>query len=100
MTWSTDGIKKLAEAYGPWAIGIYLAIFFSVWAGFAVAIHFGLTTDGLGGNAGVIAAAWVATKATQPLRIAGTVALTPLLARLWRKNQDRDKPTDTPVAPA
>lgn len=82
-------IKELATEYGPWAIGTYLVIFALVITGFAVAIKLGFDPDGVTGNLGTLAAAWVATKATQPLRIAATVALTPIAARLFRRKENK-----------
>jgi hypothetical protein len=34
---------------------------------------------------GTIGAGWLAAKATMPIRILATLALTPLIAVLWRK---------------
>jgi len=56
------------EQYGPVAIVTYLAIFALVFAGFAVAISMGVPVDSAGGTAGILGAAYVATKLTQPLR--------------------------------
>ena len=39
------------------------------------------------GQAGLLAAAYVATKVTQPLRIGATLALTPLIAHFIRKHR-------------
>lgn len=71
--------------YGAVAIATYLVIFVMVWSGFAVAIGLGFQVESAGGSAGVIGAAYVATKLTQPFRIAGALALTPLVAKLLRR---------------
>lgn len=73
--------------YGPIALGTYFAIFFVVLASFTGAIVFGFDVDSAQGTAGTLAAAYVATKLTQPLRILATLALTPLVARLVRRNR-------------
>jgi hypothetical protein len=64
------------------ALGTYLAIFALVLAGFAVAISFGFHVQSGAGTAGVLGAAYVATKVTQPLRIGATLVLTPVVAKV------------------
>ena len=64
---------------------VYFTIFFAVLFGFWVALHFGWRPSSAAGTAGTLAAAYVATKLTQPLRIAATLALTPLAARLYHR---------------
>lgn len=73
-------MKGIFAEYGTLAIVLYLIIFAITLAGFAVAISFGVETDSAAGSAGTLAAAWLATKLTQPLRILATLALTPLVA--------------------
>jgi len=73
-------MKGIFAEYGPLALVLYLTIFAITLAGFAVAISFGVETDSAAGSAGTLAAAWLATKLTQPLRILATLALTPLVA--------------------
>ena len=63
----------------------YLSIYALVLGGFAAAIAFGFEVEGTGQSMGILAAAWVGAKITQPLRIAATVVLTPLIARAVRK---------------
>lgn len=75
-------LKKLVSEYGPVAIGTYLAIFALVLAGFAAAITLGFHVQSAAGTAGVLGAAYVATKVTQPLRIGATLVLTPLVAKV------------------
>ena len=86
MEKSMKRLKELINEYGPIAIGTYLVIFVLVLTGFALAIHFGFEPDGVAGGLGLLAAAWLATKATQPLRIAATFALTPVVARVVRRS--------------
>ncbi len=88
-------LKNLLAEYGKLALYVYLSIFLVVLAGFAVAIKAGIEIESTAGQVGVIGAAWVATKVTQPLRILATLALTPLVARILRR---RRKPT--PDSPA
>lgn len=78
-------LKALIAEYGPYAIGTYLVIFAVAMVGFALAIRFGVQPTGVAGEVGTLAGAWLATKATQPLRVAATFVLTPLVARLMRR---------------
>lgn len=95
-------LKKLMEEYGKVALYTYLVMSLSTIAGFSIAIAFGTDADSTGGVLGAIGAGWVAAKATMPLRILATLALTPLLANLlarWRKkrgveNDDEDDEDD------
>ena len=85
MPVNKERFKGLLAEYGRVAIYTYFAIFVLVFAGFAVAIAAGVQVDGAMGSAGVVGAAYVATKLTQPLRILGTLLLTPLVARGHRR---------------
>ncbi len=80
-----DRMKALLDEYGKVAIATYFTIFFLVLGGFAIAIRFGVKVEGSAGTAGTLAAAWVATKLTQPLRILGTLVLTPVIGKLVQK---------------
>ena len=87
-----EKLKLLLEEYGRIVLWVYLVIWLVVLAGFAFAISAGfnvksVSTSGLG----VLGAAWLATKLTQPLRIAGTLALTPVVATVLKKWRGRDK---------
>jgi hypothetical protein len=82
-------LKLLLEQYGPVALVTYFVIFALVLGGFAIAIHMGVHVQSAKGTLGTLGAAYVATKLTQPLRIAATLALTPLVAKLFlRKRPD------------
>jgi hypothetical protein len=80
-----EKLKALLAEYGRVAIWTYFVIFALVLAGFAIAIAYGFDVKSAQGGAGTLGAAYLATKATQPLRIAGTLALTPLVARIVRR---------------
>ena len=77
-----DRLKALFDEYGTIAIATYFAIFFVVLGGFALALTFGVKIESAAGTAGTLGAAWVATKVTQPLRILGTLVLTPVIGKL------------------
>jgi hypothetical protein len=86
-----ERLKALLAEYGRVAIWTYFVLFGLVLTGFAVAIASGVEVKSAQGHAGVLGAAWVATKLTQPLRIGATLLLTPLVARLATKVR-RPKP--------
>ena len=89
-------LKQILAQYGPLAFGIYMILFFAVLLGFYVAINMGLAPESIAGRAGAFTAAYLATKLTQPLRIAATVVLTPIVGRLWQ----RRRPAIEPANPA
>jgi len=98
-------LDALLSNYGPVALVVYFSIFLLVLVGFAWAIGrgFGAVIDGwaaklsgwfpwmsgsgasTGSAVGTWGAAYIATKLTQPLRIAATFALTPLIASVLRR---------------
>lgn len=80
-----EKLKSLLAEYGNVALATYVAIWLLTLAGTASAISLGWKVESAGSGLGLAGAAWLATKATQPLRIAGTLALTPLVAAVMRK---------------
>ena len=78
-------LDDLLKEYGPVAIVIYLVLFVLTVAGFATAIRMGVRMEGAPAGASTLLAAWLLAKATQPVRILATLALTPLVARVVRK---------------
>lgn len=78
-----ERLTRLLSEYGKIAITTYFVIFGLVLAGFIVAIRLGFSAQGTAETAGTVAAAYAATKLTQPLRIGATLVLTPLIARLF-----------------
>jgi hypothetical protein len=89
-----EKLKLLLEEYGRLAIWVYLVLWLSVLAGFAVAISTGFKADSGAAGLGVLGAAWVATKLTQPLRIGATLLLTPAISAVWKKWRARGQPSD------
>jgi hypothetical protein len=77
--------KQLLAEYGRVALAVYLVIFAATLLGSWMAIRMGWRPAGAAGNAGTLAAAYLATKLTQPLRIAATVVLTPVVARVHER---------------
>jgi hypothetical protein len=81
-------LKQYAVEYGTTFVVVYLVIFTLVWVGFWAAIRFGWSDPGeqsTGASFGTWTAAYLATKVTQPLRIIGSVAITPPIARAWER---------------
>ena len=85
-------IKEIFAKYGPIAVAVYFAIFFTALFGFWAAIHFGWRPASSSGEVGAFTAAYIATKVTQPLRIAATLALTPLIAKVYERALGRRTP--------
>ena len=84
--------KALLAEYGAAAVVVYFTIFFAVLGGFWLAIRMGWRPTGAAGNVGTFAAAYIATKLTQPLRIGATVLLTPIVARVYERLRGRVAP--------
>jgi hypothetical protein len=91
-----EKLKVLLEEYGRMAVWIYLVIWLVVLAGFATAISAGFNAgfnvkSVSASGMGVLGAAWLATKLTQPLRIAATLLLTPAISTALKKWRGRNK---------
>lgn len=82
-----DRLQGLLVEYGAIALWVYFIMFAIVLFGFALALRFGIRVHGLAGSAGIWLGAYLATKATQPLRILATLALTPAVAGLTRRRK-------------
>ena len=78
-------LKQVLAEYGAVAVVVYLALFFVVLGGFVAAFWLGWRPRGVSGQAGTLGAAYIATKLTQPLRIAATLFLTPVVAKLYER---------------
>lgn len=84
-------IQKLLVEYGAIAVVVYFAIFFLVIFGFWAAIRFGWQPSSTAGTLGVWTAAYIATKLTQPLRILATIALTPIIGKIYERITGRPR---------
>ena len=82
-------VQNLLAEYGTVAVIVYFTIFFAVLGGFWLGIRFGWQTTSVAGSAGTLAAAYIATKLTQPIRIAATVVITPIVAKLYERMRGR-----------
>ena len=83
--------KDILAEYGTIALVVYLVIFVAVLAGFWIAIGLGWGAESVAGGVGTFAAAYLATKLTQPLRIGATLLITPLVAKLYEKARPRPR---------
>lgn len=77
--------KEMLAQYGKIALVVWFTIFGLVMLGNVVALKSGFADVGALGGAGLIGGAYVLTQATKPIRIAVTLAVTPLVARLLRR---------------
>ncbi|CAM3240951.1 MULTISPECIES: hypothetical protein [Corallococcus] len=74
--------KALLVDYGPLAIVLNYVIFGLVIVGFWAAIRAGFQPQSTGAQAGAWGAAYIASQAVKPLRLAAVFVLTPLIARI------------------
>ena len=92
--------NKLLAEYGAAFVVVYFTIFFGVLLGTWAALRYGwdprplvarigLNPDGIVASAGPWVIAYGVAKVTQPVRIAATIVLTPLVAKLWERVSGR-----------
>jgi hypothetical protein len=86
-----ERLEKLLAEYGKVALFTYLALSILAIVGFSVAIAAGVEPSSATGFFGVVGAGWLAAKATMPIRILITLALTPVIAAVVRKVTGRGK---------
>lgn len=80
-----EKLNNLIVEYGVIGLVVYLTSTALVYLGFWIALQFGWRPSGATGNIAFWGTAYVAAKVTQPFRIAGTIIVTPLLARLYER---------------
>lgn len=89
--------------YGKIAIITYFTISILAIVGFSIAIGIGYQPSTATGVFGVIFAGWIAAKATLPIRLVITLAITPVVAvavnRFFPKRPDPDALLADPTAP-
>jgi hypothetical protein len=95
-----DRFNKLLSEWGSLVLWVYFGIFGVVLVGFALAIKFGFGVQGSVGAVGTWGAAYLATKLTQPLRIAATLVLTPALAALIKRFKKQPSSPESAQPPA
>jgi hypothetical protein len=74
-------LKTMMAKYSYVFVGVYLTVFILCMIGFYMAMQAGIKLESAGGQAGMLAGAWVACKVIQPFRILLSAALTPVVAR-------------------
>ena len=89
-------IKQILAEYGAVALVVHFTIAAFVFVAFWVAIRTGWRPAGAAGDAGALAAAYVAYKLTQPVRIAITLVLTPFVAKAYERVAGRRGPKGDP----
>lgn len=75
-----EKLKTLLEQYGTVALVIWFTIFGLSIATFSTLLSLGFEVEGAAGATGTLAGAYLATQVIKPIRIAATLALTPLVA--------------------
>jgi hypothetical protein len=80
-------LQELTAEYGQIAIWAYFGIFGIVLMAFALAFQLGFHNASTPGAVGIWGAAYLATKLTQPFRIAATLVLTPFVVKLVRRGR-------------
>ena len=80
-----EKLNNLIVEYGAIALVVYLTSTALVYVGFWIALQFGWRPSGATANVAFWGTAYVAAKVTQPFRIAGTLVVTPFLARLYER---------------
>ena len=76
-------LRLLFAKYGRVAIYTYGTMWILTLSAFVIAIQAGFKSTSTTGILGTLGAAWLAAKATTPLRILATIAITPAIARRW-----------------
>lgn len=98
-------LSALFEEYGRIAVVTYFTLSILTIIGFSVAIWTGVKPSSETGVIGVLIAGWALGKATLPIRIPITLALTPVVAYVVRRRRgapdasepgDADAPADAP----
>lgn len=89
-------LTALFEDYGSVAIVTYFTLSILTIIGFSVAIWIGAEPSSATGGLGVVIAGWVAAKATLPIRILITLALTPVVAVVVRRRRRVSDPPEDP----
>lgn len=82
-----ERMSALMAEYGKVALYTFFTMSLMTIAGFSIAFGVGVAPSSASGVLGVIGAGWLAAKATLPLRILATLALTPLIAALVKRRK-------------
>ena len=80
-----ERVKRFLAEYGAAGVIVYLVIHLGVFFGAWAAIGAGWRPSGAAGNVGAAMGAYLVTSLTKVPRFAATVAVTPLVVRLWER---------------
>jgi hypothetical protein len=83
--------KHVLTEYGAIALVLYLLIFGIVLVSVYFAIRAGWAPKGFAAETGTWVIAYLITKATTPFRLAGTIALAPIVARVVDRARGRSR---------
>ena len=83
--------SHLLTEYGAIALVLYLVIFGIVLVSVYFAIRAGWAPKGFAGTTGTWVIAYLVTKATTPFRLAATIALAPIVARVVDRVRGRSR---------
>jgi hypothetical protein len=78
-------MQDLVATYGAVGLAVYLTSTCLVYVVFLLGIQAGWKPSGIVAGSGVWVAAYLGTKITQPFRIVGAMAITPLLTRTYAR---------------
>ena len=78
-------MQHLVATYGAVGLAVYLTSTCLVYVVFLLGLQAGWKPSGFVAGSGVWVAAYVGTKVTQPFRIVGAMAVTPLLTRAYTR---------------
>ena len=95
MSWFSETKARWDQVkaeYGKIALFTYLTLWALVLGAYFLAIALGMEVEGAGATGSAIVGSWVAAKVTQPARIALTIVLTPMVARVLRKGPIQVEP--------
>ncbi|MCX4243767.1 hypothetical protein [Paraliomyxa miuraensis] len=87
----SNKLQQLMMEYGVIAVIVLLSLSALSYLGFFFAFMVGFEVEGAGGTAGASAAALAGWVATKPFRIPLAIALTPVVAAIWRRLRGRAK---------
>jgi hypothetical protein len=83
-------VKDFVVEYGAIGLIVYLTSTALIYVGFWLALQFGWRPGSTAGNAGYWITAYAAAKVTQPFRIIGSAAITPIIARIYERVTGRN----------
>jgi hypothetical protein len=80
-----ERLQALLQEYGSLAIGLFAFLWVGTLASIYLAVRMGWRPESAAGQAGTFGMAYLVFRLTLPVRIAATLVLTPLLAKLLQK---------------